>query len=222
MIRGVIFDLDGVIVSTDALHCQAWVETSRRWGIPFTPKDNDLLRGVSRMESVEIICRVGNRALSPDEKAQFAEEKNRRYGELLESLTPSDILPDVLETLEELHRRGLSLAIGSSSRNTQNILRRIGLSTAFDAVADGTMIARSKPDPEVFLLAASLLKLPPEECLVVEDAESGVQAAKAGGCLAVAVGPARDCPLADEKLNSLSELLSIGVISKQRLPSVYS
>lgn len=209
MVQGVIFDLDGVIVSTDALHCQAWVETSRRWAIPFTPEDNDLLRGVSRMESVEIICRVGNRALSEEEKKRFADEKNRRYGELLESLTPADILPDVLETLEELRLRGRMLAIGSSSRNTQNILRRIGLSTAFDAVADGTMIARSKPDPEVFLLAASLLELPPEQCLVVEDAESGVQAAKAGGCLAAAVGPARDSDLADVKLNRLTELLQI-------------
>ncbi len=209
MVQGVIFDLDGVIVSTDALHCQAWVETSWRWAIPFTPEDNDLLRGVSRMESVEIICRVGNRALSEEEKKRFADEKNRRYGELLESLTPADILPDVLETLEELRLRGRMLAIGSSSRNTQNILRRIGLSTAFDAVADGTMIARSKPDPEVFLLAASLLELPPEQCLVVEDAESGVQAAKAGGCLAAAVGPARDSDLADVKLNRLTELLQI-------------
>ncbi|HIZ20511.1 MAG TPA: beta-phosphoglucomutase [Firmicutes bacterium] len=209
MVRGVIFDLDGVIVSTDTLHCQAWVETSRHWNIPFTPKDNDLLRGVSRMESVEIICRVGNRALSQEDKERFAQEKNRRYGELLESLTPADVLPDVLETLEELHLRGLALAIGSSSRNTQNILRRIGLNTAFDAVADGTMIARSKPDPEVFLLAASLLKLPPEQCLVVEDAESGIQAAKAGGFLAVAIGTARSCPLADAKISRLSELFQI-------------
>ncbi len=209
MVRGVIFDLDGVIVSTDALHCQAWTETCRRWKIPFTPKDNDLLRGVSRMESVEIICRVGNRILSEEEKERFADEKNRRYGELLESLTPADIQPDVLRTLEELRLRGILLAIGSSSRNTQNILRRIELDTAFDAVADGTMIVRSKPDPEVFLLAASLLKLLPEECLVVEDAESGIQAAKAGGCLTAAVGPARECGLADVKLNRLTELFQI-------------
>ncbi len=209
MVKGVIFDLDGVLVSTDALHCQAWVETSRRWGIPFTPKDNDLLRGVSRMESVEIICRVGNHPLSDEEKVRFAEEKNRRYVELLESLTPADILPEVPETLEELRLRGIAMAVGSSSRNTQNILRRIGLSDTFDAVADGSMIVRSKPDPEVFLLAASLLGLEPAECLVVEDAQSGILAAKAGGFAAAAVGPARDCPQADVKLCRLSELLRI-------------
>ena len=196
MIKAVIFDLDGVLVCTDELHYQGWKSLADREGIHFDREINNRLRGVSRMESLEIILERAEKAYTDEEKQQLAARKNAYYVELIGSLTENDILPGTLETLKLLRDRGIKIAIGSSSRNTPIILRQIGLSDAFDAVADGNAIKNSKPDPEVFLLAAKLLNLDPANCLVVEDADAGIEAALAGGMRALGVGSAAANPTA--------------------------
>lgn len=206
MIKAVIFDLDGVLVSTDELHYLAWKALAEREGIYFDREINNRLRGVSRMESLEIILERAPREYSEDEKQEMAAYKNGIYAGLLDSLTPDDRLEGVTECLAALRSKGYKLAIGSSSKNTPKILRRTGLDEEFDAVSDGNNISRSKPDPEVFLKAAEFLGIEPENCAVIEDAEAGILAAKAAGMTAIAVGDARKSPLADHKLESLKEL----------------
>ncbi len=207
--KGVIFDLDGVICSTDELHYLAWKEIADRYQIPFDREMNDQLRGVSRMESLERILSRGRGEWTQEQKQQLAEEKNARYRELLGTLSEEDILPGVPETLQALRARGLALAIGSSSKNAVAILERLGLSGWFDAVADGTQIKRSKPDPEVFLLAAEKLGLPAADCLVVEDAQAGIQAAQAGGMDAASVGPAAKQAVGTYQLETIYDLLAL-------------
>lgn len=206
--QGIVFDLDGVICSTDEYHYQAWKSLADRLGIPFDRERNNLLRGVSRMKSLEIILEKANRPYTDEEKAGFAEEKNECYRRLLCNMTPADLSEDVRRTLNTLREEGLLLAIGSSSKNTPFILSRIGLSGFFDAVADGNCITHSKPDPEVFLTAASMLRLSPADCLVVEDAHAGVQAAVSGGFDCAAIGDAKSDPLAAYHLQAFSDLLS--------------
>lgn len=208
--KAIIFDLDGVICFTDKFHYQAWKALADRLGIYFDEKINDRLRGVSRMASLEIILERSEKNYSDEKKAAFAEEKNNIYRELLAKMTRSDLSDEVWATLQELRCRGYKLAIGSSSKNTKFILERIGLGGFFDAIADGTDITRSKPDPEVFLCAASKLGTAPAECAVVEDAKAGIAAAKAGGMAALALfGDAKDCGLEDYNLSSFGDLLSI-------------
>lgn len=205
--KGIIFDLDGVICSTDEYHYLAWKALADRLGIPFDRERNNLLRGVSRMASLEIILEKSDKTYSDAEKAAFAEEKNTTYRELLGRMSPADLSDDVKSTLEALRKTNLKLAIGSSSKNTPFILERIGLSDFFDAVADGNCITRSKPDPEVFLKAAEMIGLPPKDCLVVEDAHAGVEAAAAGGFTCAAMGDARDDAKAVWHLDRFSDLL---------------
>ncbi len=212
-IRAVIFDLDGVIVSTDEYHFHAWKMIADREGIPFDRTTNEALRGVSRMESLEIILRKATRAYSPGEKKELAEQKNNFYRESLNDLTPGEILPGVLDVLASLKARGIKVAIGSSSRNAKAILRKIGLDKSFDEIVDGTDISRSKPDPEVFSLGAERLGISPEECLVVEDADAGIDAALAAGMRALGVGSAAQYSqshyaYADLKATPLDEILN--------------
>lgn len=208
--KAVIFDLDGVICFTDKYHYQAWKALADRLGIYFDEKINDRLRGVSRMASLEIILERADRAYSAEEKAALATEKNETYRGLLEQMSPADLSDEVRATLLALRERGYPLAIGSSSRNTKRILKRIGLEGFFDAVADGTDISRSKPDPEVFLVAAKKLGIAPEDCAVVEDAKAGIEAAKAAGMTALALfGDAKGCGLEDYDLASFEDLLNI-------------
>ena len=187
-IKAVIFDLDGVIVSTDDYHYRAWKAISDEEGIYFDREINERLRGVSRMESLEIILEKATREYSDIEKNSFAERKNSLYRSLLEELTPNDILSGVMNVLETLKQNDIKVAIGSSSKNTEFILSKIGLYDYFDAISDGTQIKNSKPDPEVFLLAAKKLHIQPQNCLVVEDADAGVEAGLAGGMKVLAVG----------------------------------
>ena len=172
--KAIIFDLDGVICSTDEYHYQAWKALADRLGIPFDRTINNRLRGVSRMESLEIILEKAEREYASDEKAAFAEEKNTLYRELLHQMSTADLSDVVRNTLNTLREKGVRVAIGSSSKNTPFILERIGLGDFFEAVADGNCITHSKPHPEVFLKAAGMLGMEPADCLVVEDARAGV------------------------------------------------
>ena len=188
--NAVIFDLDGVIVCTDECHYKGWKQLADDEGIYFDKEINQRQRGVSRMESLEILLERAEKEYSSEEKNEMAERKNNYYKEFIKSLTPADILPGVIDFCEELKKNGVKIAIGSSSKNTPGILKGIGLDTYFDAVADGNQITHSKPDPEVFLLAAKLINESAENCLVVEDAEAGVAAAKAGGMDVLGLGNA--------------------------------
>ena len=189
-IKAFIFDLDGVIVSTDEHHYQAWKKLAEEEGIPYSRELNILQRGVSRMESLEIMLQQSPRVYSLDEKIRLADRKNRYYQEMITTLQPADLLPGVDAFLTALQERGIAVAIGSSSKNAMPILRSIGMDKRFDAIADGTQITHSKPDPEVFLLAARLLHEDPGHCIVVEDADAGIRAARAAGMGAFAVGTA--------------------------------
>ena len=205
--RGIIFDLDGVICSTDEYHYLAWKTLADRLNIPFDRERNNLLRGVSRMASLEIILEKAGKEYSDEAKIAFAEDKNALYRELLGRMTPDALSEDVKDTLFKLRKTDLLLAIGSSSKNTPFILERIGLGSFFDAIADGNCITHSKPHPEVFLKAAGLLRLTPEDCLVVEDAHAGVEAATAGHFDCAAIGDARDDQKARWHLAKFSDIL---------------
>jgi beta-phosphoglucomutase len=203
-IQAVIFDLDGVIVSTDEFHFQGWKKLAYEEGIHFDRQINHRLRGVSRMESLEILLERSSRRYRADEKVALAARKNGYYVELLKNISPADILPGAMAILQGLRARGAKLAVGSSSKNSPLILRRIGLAEFFDATADGNDISHSKPDPEVFLVAARRLAVPPATCLVVEDAAAGVEAAIAAGMKCLALGAAAGDPRAHKSAADLT------------------
>lgn len=209
-IKGLIFDLDGVLVFTDKFHYQAWKTMADELGVYFDETINHRLRGVSRMDSLEIILeRYEGPDLSLREKEKLAEKKNEIYRTLLESMTPDDVTKEVRDTLTKLREKGYKLAIGSSSKNAKFILEKVELKDAFDAISDGNNITKSKPDPEVFLKAAEYLGLPPKACMVVEDAEAGIEAAKKGGMYAAGIGEAAKSINSDESLKTFSELVDI-------------
>ena len=190
MRKGVIFDLDGVLVSTDELHYQAWKKLADELGIKeFSREDNKRQRGVSRMASLEVVLEKADRIYSEEEKAALAERKNSYYIKMLESLDDSCILPGARETLKYLREKGVRTAVGSASKNAILILEKTRILPLVDKVSSGLDVTKSKPDPEIFLNAAKKLELLPEECLVVEDALAGIQAAKAGEMASLAVGP---------------------------------
>lgn len=206
--QGVIFDLDGVICHTDEYHYQAWKVLADKLDTYFDREINNRLRGVSRMDSLEIVLeRYTGEPLSQERKVELATEKNEIYRQLLAQMSPKDLSAEVADTLNKLREMGLKLAIGSSSKNAPFILERIGLGSFFDAISDGNNITKSKPDPEVFLKAAEFLGLKPETCLVVEDAEAGVDAAIAGGMDAAAIGDVVGCGKGTYNLATFSDLL---------------
>lgn len=208
--KAIIFDLDGVICSTDEYHYQAWKKMADSMGIYFDRTINNRLRGVSRMESLEIILeRYQGQPLSDAKKEELATMKNDIYRESLHQMSTADLLDEVRDTLNALRAKGLRLAIGSSSKNTPFILKRLGLENFFDAVSDGNNITRSKPDPEVFLKAAQFVDMEPADCLVVEDAVSGAQAGHAGGFQVACVGDASAAGAGDFNLKSFGQLLEL-------------
>lgn len=208
-IYAIIFDLDGVICTTDKYHYLAWKALADSLGLPFDEEVNGLLRGVSRMESLEIVLGEHSAQYSQEQKTALATRKNEIYKSYLSAMTPGDLSKEVRSTLYTLRQRGYLLAIGSSSKNTRQILRQLGLGEFFDAVADGTMITRSKPDPEVFLLAASMLGVRPENAVVIEDAESGVRAAKAGRFRTIGIRTEGNDPNSDITIRHLKNLTEI-------------
>lgn len=209
MVKGVIFDLDGVLVHTDEFHYLSWKQLTDRLGLPFDRTVNNRLRGVSRMDSLEIILGERSGEFSDGQKLAIATEKNEIFRAHLATMSFSSVDSDTRSTLLKLRQAGFKLAVGSSSKNAPYILERTELMQYFDAVVDGNAVQRSKPHPEVFLKAAERLGLAPSECLVVEDGHSGIDAAKAGGFIAVAIGDAKSHKMADHKIGGIGELLSI-------------
>ena len=207
--KGVIFDLDGVLCFTDDYHYQAWKSLADDLNIYFDREINNRLRGVSRMASLDIVLEKSNKSYTKEEKIALATKKNDIYVKLLDNITENDCSNEVRNTLLELKRRGIKIAIGSSSKNTPKILNRLGIYSYFDAISDGNNITHSKPNPEVFLKAAEFINENPQDCLIVEDAIAGIDAGIAGGFKTAAIGDATKYDKPDYKLNKLSDLLNI-------------
>lgn len=188
MIKACIFDLDGVIVDTAKYHFQAWRRLANELGFDFSEADNEQLKGVSRMESLDIILGWGGITPSKEQKLELADRKNEWYKDLISHMQPGEILPGVPEFLDDLQRHGIRIALGSASKNAGAVIQSIGLGDCFEVIVDGRQTTRSKPDPQVFQLAAAELGLQPAACIVFEDADSGIEAALAGGFYAVGVG----------------------------------
>ena len=207
MIKAVIFDLDGVLVTTDELHFEAWKALADKLGInDFTKADNVRQRGVSRMASLEVVLEKTDRAFSEEEKLALAEEKNEIYVRSLSALSEADVLSGANEFIDYLKSKGIKTAVGSASKNTPLILEKTKLAGKFDAVSCGLDTTKSKPDPEVFLIAAKKFGVAPCDCVVVEDSDAGIEAAKTGGMYAIAVGAAEYNPKADVAIKDLESL----------------
>ena len=208
--KAILFDLDGVLLSTDKYHYIAWKELADELKIPFCEKDNEAFRGVSRMDCMEILLsKATHLHLTEEEKISYADKKNQRYRSLLAKITPDFVDDEVRRTLCALRDMGYRLAVGSSSKNSKFILEKTALTEQFDAIVDGNDISRSKPDPEVFLKAAEAVGVIPAQSIVVEDAEAGLKAAVSGGMLPIAIGEAAGSPLAYYSLTSFGELKKI-------------
>ena len=188
MIRACIFDLDGVIVDTAHYHYLAWKRLANALGLDLTPDDNERLKGVSRMQSLEIVLQIGGITANDEEKGLLADQKNGWFTVLIEQMKPDEIFPGVRELIEELKAAGIKVALASSSKNAPTVIERLGVRSLFEVIVDGTMVAHTKPDPEIFLSTAEKLGIPPSECVVFEDAEAGVEAALAAGMKCVGVG----------------------------------
>lgn len=220
MHRGLLFDLDGVLVDTAKYHYRAWNEIAGKLGFSLTLADNERLKGVSRQRSLEIILEIGGLRLAPQEFARLCEEKNERYLEFIHAMRPEELFPGVRVFLEEAKRSGRKTALGTASRNSSLILEKLGLRACFDAVIDGNQVRATKPDPEVFLRGAEALGLRPDECLVFEDAEAGIEAAHRAGMFAVGIGRADALPEADIQAASLGscslEQIELRLAEKKR------
>lgn len=202
-----IFDLDGVLVDTARFHYLAWNELAEELGFEFTLQHNERLKGVSRMDSLEILLEIGNIQLSATEKNVAAERKNNRYLQYVNSMSEQDILPGVVAFLQNMRRSGKRIALGSVSKNAGIILQRTGLTNFFDAIVDGNLITNAKPHPEVFLTGAGLMNLNPSDCVVFEDAVAGVEAAHRAGMMCVGVGDAGVLHQADLVISGFAGVL---------------
>lgn len=207
--EGIIFDLDGVICHTDKYHYKAWKQIADELNIYFDESINNRLRGVSRNESFEIILEKYDGILSDEDKLKYLNKKNEIYKILLNDMNENDLSREVKDTLYELKRRKIKIGIGSSSKNAKMILERIGIKDIFDVIVDGNDISNSKPDPEVFLKANERLGINKEKCLIVEDAEAGVNAALAGSLDVAAIGDATKCNKANYNLEYFEDILNI-------------
>lgn len=206
MVKGVLFDLDGVIVTTDLYHYKAWKKIADQEGIYFDFEINKYLRGVSRMGCLEILLKKASRVYSEEEKVALATEKNEYYKQLIKGIKSEDILPGAKEIVDELKKNNIKVAIGSSSKNATTILERIGLINEFDAIVQGTDIINSKPHPEVFLKAAELLGINPTECIVVEDSEAGIESANKGNMKSIYIGKENSNIQCDITIASLKDI----------------
>lgn len=206
MVKGCIFDLDGVIVDTAKYHYLAWSRLAKELGFTFTPGQNERLKGVSRMKSLDILLEIGGLNFSESEKERLAAQKNQWYVEYILQMTPDEILPGAREFLQDLKLNHIKIALGSASKNAVTILEHIQLKDYFDAIIDGTKVSKAKPDPEVFLKAASALCLKPQDCVVFEDALAGIEAAKNGHMHCIGVGSPKILSQADLVIPSLAKI----------------
>lgn len=198
MYKACLFDLDGVLVDTAIYHFQAWKNLGKQFGYELTEEQNEQLKGVSRVESLNKILDWANYSASQEQKSAWLIEKNEDYLRLISNMNPSEILPGVLDFLQQIKDLGYKIALGSASKNAEIILEKTGLMPWFDLIIDGNKVSKSKPDPEVFLKGAEGLGLAPETCIVFEDAQAGVEAAKTGNMKAIGIGEAETLSLADK------------------------
>jgi beta-phosphoglucomutase len=210
-IRAFIFDLDGVLTDTAEYHFRAWKQMADEEGLPFTREDNEHLRGVSRRESLMRILK--GRDYPEDAIQAMMARKNGYYLELIKEISPRDLLPGAKELLEELKTNGYKTALGSASKNAPDVIRRLGIDNLFDAVADGSSVERQKPAPDLFLYAAEKLELQPGECVVVEDAAAGIEAAQAGGFRSVGLGPRERAGAADAVFPNLDGVYLVQLLA---------
>ncbi len=212
-IKGFIFDLDGVIADTAEFHFEAWQRLAQRLGFDIDAQFNESLKGVGRMDSLNLILAHGGVSLTEAEKLKHAEEKNAEYIELISHMTPKDLLPGAHDALQRLREAGFKIALASASRNAPMILECLGVTELFDIVVDSGLIKNGKPDPEIFLSAAHQLGLQPSECIGVEDAVAGVQSIKSAGMFAVGIGQATVLHQADIVIGGLQDFDWLRIIA---------
>ncbi len=211
--KAIIFDLDGVIVDTAKYHFIAWQEVARQLGIHFTKKDNELLKGVSRVKSLDIILELGQKSLNQTEKDAILKAKNEHYLALISQMNEDEMLPGIKDLLWDLKQKNIPFALGSASKNARRILEALNITDWFTAIVDGNDVSKAKPDPEVFLTAAKGLGMQPEHCVVVEDAQAGILAAKNAGMKAIGIGQAESLQQADMVLPD-TKYLSVDIFDK--------
>jgi len=204
--QAAIFDLDGVIVDTAKYHYLAWKRLAGELGFEFTEEQNERLKGVSRIRSLEILLEIGGLTLDQDQMAALASKKNNWYLEYIDQLDESEILPGAKEYLLQVKKAGIKIALASASKNARQILSRLNIGDLFDAIVDGNIVSEAKPDPEVFLCAARELGVDPNECIVFEDAEAGLKAAKRAGMRAIGIGREDSLKSADQVFESLAQV----------------
>ena len=203
---GVIFDLDGVIVDTAKYHFLAWKDLADHLGFEFTETHNELLKGVSRVRSLEILLEIGKVELSDEKKQEYLISKNEHYLEYINKMGPEEILPGATALLDALDNLGIQYVLGSASKNAPLILKQVNLYERFAGIVDGNSVSKAKPDPEVFLIGAKKLNLQPEQCVVFEDAIAGVEAANTANMISIGIGDEKTLHEADFNFNNLTEI----------------
>ncbi len=204
--KGFIFDLDGVIVDTARYHYLAWKHLADQLDIPFTEEDNERFKGVSRKRCLEMLLEMGGMEVSQEQFDAWLHEKNEDYLRYISKMNASEILPGVLEVLEFLRNRDIPMALGSASKNAKPIIEKVGLTSYFKTVVDGTQVSKAKPDPEVFLIAASRLNVPAPQCVVIEDAQAGIAAANNAGMYSLGIGDASVLSEADQVFQDFTSM----------------
>lgn len=204
--KAFIFDLDGVIVDTAKYHYLAWKELANKLGFNFTTEQNELLKGVSRVRSLEILLEIGKVHLEEDQKSKYLKEKNEQYLQYIAKMDHTEILPGIEDVLHYLKLNKIPFSLGSASKNARLILEILNLIDLFDAIVDGNDVSTAKPDPEVFLIAAEKIGMKAKDCIVIEDAQAGIQAANAAGMISIGIGDSKVLHEADVVLNNTSEL----------------
>ena len=204
--KAIIFDLDGVIVDTAKYHYLAWRKIANDLGFDFTEEQNEMLKGVSRVQSLEFLLKIGGVTLSPSDKEKLLRDKNEHYLSLISHMDSSELLEGISDLLDTLYENKIPFALGSASKNARLILDSLHLTKMFTAIVDGNEVQKAKPDPEVFLIAAKRLGYKPENCIVVEDAQAGIQAANSVGMISVGIGKKENLHESKYLLNSTKEL----------------
>lgn len=210
-VKAVIFDLDGVLTDTAEYHYQSWKKLAQEEGIPFTREDNEQLRGVTRRQSLEILLK--GKTLSEDKMKELMVKKNEYYQELIDNITEGDLIPGVEDLLNQLKRGGYKLAVASASRNARTVIKNLDIEKRFEIIADGYSVKNNKPAPDLFLYAADKLGVEPEECIVIEDAESGIEAALAAGMHTVGIGPEERVGQADFRYDKIKDIKLADIVN---------